>query len=217
MVRVDDVLVTNFNRQGSNGFVHTTDGVFHPVPFEYIENNILERLSEFADFSRFVDGVRLAHLEFFFVAIPHVTVFVPTNAAINARFATQEAFVEHLRDLYSYLVFGEYDYEDLLANDGQVISSIVTRPLFVATEGPMITVNGVVVSNFDIRAENGVAHVLADVLPEFPSAGGSRKRRSTECNCAANQVASYTFDFIGCAICECKVGWRLRQSDSVRV
>ncbi|MGD8727343.1 MAG: fasciclin domain-containing protein, partial [Gemmatimonadales bacterium] len=130
-----------------------------------IDDSILGIADSSGQFSTLVTAVEAAGLSNTLRDGGPFTVFAPTDAAFNklpagtldALLADTDALQEVL--LY-HVVSGEFAAADIQSRSS--IETVQGQPI-VITEGSVV-LNGVTVSDADIRADNGIIHVIDDVL-----------------------------------------------------
>ena len=161
---VEDALITATDIEAFNGVIHVIDAVILP-PMDIVDTAI-----EAGSFNTLVAAVQAAGLEEALRGEGPFTVFAPTDAAFAALPAsTVEALLadpEALADILLYHVLS-----------GEVMAADVTDGLEAETlQGQMVsfalhsdgavTINGARIIATDIRASNGVIHVIdAVILP----------------------------------------------------
>lgn len=157
--------------QASNGIVHVVGGVLLPDPPKSLVGVAVER----EDLTTFVTAVGLAGLAPTFDSTkryPTYTIFAPNNAAFAA---LPEGLLDSLladptgalaEVLKLHVVSGRLMAENL--HDGQILDSLSGGRLKVAIDGGEVRINGALVAETDLKAENGVIHVMADVIGGAP-------------------------------------------------
>jgi len=169
----DNSIVKVFDILASNGIVHVIDTVLTPPgPL----GNIVEVVSSLSDFSILVEAVVWAELTEVLSSstADGLTVFAPTNKAFEALLeklelgSIEDLPKEDVADILKYHVLGEGVYKDGLedgsveALNGKNIDVDVQVWRFKHTQ---VTLNGnSKVTEFDVRASNGVIHVIDSVL-----------------------------------------------------
>ncbi len=168
---VDGVPLLAADLHASNGLVHVVESVLLPAPPETLVDVAAGR----DDLSTFVDVVTLAGLADTFNQVerfPAYTIFAPNNDAFAA--VPAEVLESLLADptgaladvLKLHVVHGRLGSEDLY--DGQVLESLSGERLNVAISGGEVRINGALVAETDLKAINGVLHVMDDVIPSVP-------------------------------------------------
>ncbi|XP_047472767.1 transforming growth factor-beta-induced protein ig-h3-like [Penaeus chinensis] len=166
-VTVNDVDVTRADIQASNGVIHVVNQVLLPPE---AEGNLAEVLTR-EGFSQLVDLVVTAGLADTVSDGGPFTIFAPTNEAFQALDADLVTSLvsdpERLKKVLLYhVVTGSVLSSDLSKN--AMVPSVQGAPLKVSVEGTsnnlMVTVNGAPVTRADVPANNGVVHVIDQVL-----------------------------------------------------
>ncbi len=188
---VADALITTTDIQASNGLVHLIDAVL--VPEELEEDlflNVVELVVENDDLTVLEDAVLAAELDGTLSDEDmEFTVFAPTDAAfeqlLNDTGLTQEELLasEDLDEILLYHVLGSAVYSGALS-DGLVATTLLDEEgatiIIVRTDdGFGIDTNdkgtdaNANITTTDIRASNGVVHLIDAVLvPESVDLGG---------------------------------------------
>ena len=168
---IDGIEVIAANTPASNGIVHTIDGIL--LPREPV--SLVDVASAEHDLSTFVNVLGAAGLAPAFDSPnpqPSYTIFAPDNAAFSA--LGQETIDQLLADptgpladiLRLHVVEGSFLAEDLF--DGQMFTSLSGESLMVGASGGGVSINGVDVVRPDLQADNGVIHVVRNVLKPLP-------------------------------------------------
>ncbi len=103
------------------------------------------------------------------------TVFAPTDdafvAALEALGLTKEELLADTELLTSVLTFHVVPASAMAADlsDGQLLQTLNGEELTVAIDGDAVTINGATVVAADLKAENGVVHVIDTVLVPAPA------------------------------------------------
>ncbi len=124
------------------------------------------------NFSTLVAAVEAAGLvETLSDADAEFTVFAPTNEAFEAALAELGLTAEELLAsedlegiLLNHVLSGKVDSEAAVAADGTAVETVGGGSLDVALDGEALTVGGATVTTADLKAENGVVHVIDAVL-----------------------------------------------------
>lgn len=136
-----------------------------PTPTE----TIVELASGSAELETLVAAVGAAGLADALSGPGPFTVFAPSDASfealpsgtVDALLAGQNGDVlEEL--LLGHVVSGSYEASEL--TDGQVLTALSGDELVVSIDGGAVAVNGAVVQAADVRATNGVVHVVGSVI-----------------------------------------------------
>ncbi|MSX03258.1 MAG: fasciclin domain-containing protein [Actinobacteria bacterium] len=121
-----------------------------------------------ADLSTLVAALKAGDLVTTLEGTGPYTVFAPTNAAFSDIQSTVDTLLkpENQADLKSVLTYhvvpGIYTAADL--TDGQKLKTVEGQDLTVSVKNGVVKVNGATVESADIKASNGVVHVINKVL-----------------------------------------------------
>jgi len=131
--------------------------------------NIVQIAASNPDFSTLVAAVTTAELGDVLSGDGPFTVFAPTNAAFNKLGAdtVQSLLTEEnrgtLTDILTFhVVQGELSFTDIVGSTK--LTTVQGQRINVGSNGEAFTVNGAVVVARDIRATNGVIHVIDTVI-----------------------------------------------------
>jgi hypothetical protein len=132
-----------------------------------------------SDLSTLVDAVTAADLAQTLQGEGPFTVFAPTNEAFSALGDTL-LLAENQEQLASVLSYHVVPSRALAADltDGQTLETVNGETLEVQVEGDTVTVGGATVTEADIEASNGVAHVIDTVLQRQGQRRPGRRRGS---------------------------------------
>ncbi|UOB16746.1 fasciclin domain-containing protein [Abyssalbus ytuae] len=168
------------NVQGVNGMVHAVDKVLLPnSAVQVIKTatlNVVDRARD-AGYTVFADAVEVAGLtDAFTTNTESITVFIPTNEALQALFATAGITdlseidtpeeTEALNALLNYHVVSGFISSSVLVNgmlttlQGEEIEIIAGDPIQIQDKFDTPSV----ITSTDIAATNGIIHVVDDVL-----------------------------------------------------
>jgi len=133
--------------------------------------NIVEIASANPDFSTLVEAIQAANLVETLSGEGPFTVFAPTNAAFEDALAALDITAEELLarddlgDILTYhVVAGEVLAADVVGLDGQEVETVNGATVTIRVEDNTVFVNDAQVVTTDIRATNGVIHVIDSVL-----------------------------------------------------
>jgi transforming growth factor-beta-induced protein len=152
----------------------TTEQVVDEAPAEPTQN-IVEIAAANPDFSILVQALQAAELDSVLAGEGPFTVFAPTDAAFETLLAELEITAEELlaredlADILTYHVLGsEVLAETVVTLDGEAVETVNGGTLTVGVDGAAVTLTGANsvanVTATDIRATNGVIHVIDTVL-----------------------------------------------------
>jgi len=184
MINEATVIITDI--EGSNGVIHVIDAVLLPPEDdmamgeeELAEDEMSETIVDIAasdeNFSTLVTAIELAGLDAELKGEGPFTVFAPTNDAFNAlpegALESLVADTELLTDVLLYHVAeGEAMAADVIGLDGQKVETLLGQYLDITLEDDAVLVDEAQVMVTDIKASNGVIHVIDSVLiPETRS------------------------------------------------
>ena len=135
--------------------------------------NLVQNASSASNLTTLVAAVQAAGLVETLSGPGPFTVFAPPNSAFDALPAGTVATLvrpENRAQLTSILTYhvvaGRLMASDL--RDGQVLTTVNGQRLTVRKTGNTVTVGGATVTQADVRASNGVAHVIDRVLMPTP-------------------------------------------------
>lgn len=166
-IKVNDANVTTADLEADNGVVHIIDKVL--VPLSMQEKTIAQLAIADDRLSTLVEALKAADLVKTLQGKGPFTVFAPTNEAFAALpEGTVEALLEPenkeiLASLLSYhVVTNSLMAEDLSA--GTNLISVQGEPLKIAATERNTSVAGATVISPDIKASNGIVHVVNTVM-----------------------------------------------------
>jgi transforming growth factor-beta-induced protein len=166
---VNGVSIIQTDIEASNGFIHLIDGVLLPS-----RESIAATAAASAELSTLVAALGAADLVDALAGDGPFTVFAPVNDAFAAlgddviANLLDPANVELLTGILTYhVVPGAAVYAGELS-DGQAVTTLQGEDLAIGVDMDGITVNGASVTSFNIRAGNGIIHLVDGVLlPEL--------------------------------------------------
>jgi uncharacterized surface protein with fasciclin (FAS1) repeats len=168
---VDGKPIDDADMMASNGIVHVVGEVLVPAAPQSLVDVAVSR----GDLSIFVTAVTEAGLVETFDSTerhPSYTIFAPDNGAFAA---LPEGLLESLladptgalaEVLKLHVVEGRLMAANL--HDGQVLHALSGGRLKVTISGGEVRINGALVGETDLKAENGVIHVMSDVIGPGP-------------------------------------------------
>ncbi len=175
-VKVNEATVIITDIEGSNGVIHVIDAVLLP-PQEEMADEIMGEMDQTIvdialsdeNFSTLVTALQAAGLVEALQGDGPFTVFAPTNeafaalpeGALDALVADPEALTDVL--LY-HVAEGEAMAADVLELDGQKVETLLGQYLDITIDGDAVLVNNAQVIVPDVKASNGVIHVVDTVL-----------------------------------------------------
>lgn len=149
----------------TTGATTTEENVAAPAA---AEENIVAVAQDTPDLSTLVKAVSAAGLVETLEEPGPYTVFAPTNQAFEALGGTLDRLLEpqnkaELAEILTYhVVPGELTSSEL--SDGQKLKTVQGDTLEVRIADGEVTVNGAKVATPDVKASNGVVHVIDEVL-----------------------------------------------------
>jgi transforming growth factor-beta-induced protein len=165
-VQVDDATVTATDIQASNGIIHVIDKVILPEPIQ----DIVQLARSTGIFNTLLAAVEAAGLTSVLKGEGPFTVFAPTDEAFAALPA--EALANLLADtnaltavLTYHVVTGEFLAAEVLNNTSLPTVNGAQAPISLDGEGRPRIADAIITAT-DIRARNGVVHVIDRVI--FP-------------------------------------------------
>jgi transforming growth factor-beta-induced protein len=177
MINEAKVIITDI--EGSNGVIHVIDAVLLPpademaaeedIAGDEMDQNIVDIALADENFSTLVTALEAAGLVEALQGDGPFTVFAPTNEAFEALpEGALEALVadpEALTDVLLYHVAeGEAMAADVIEMDGQKVETLLGQYLDIKIDGDAVMVDDAQVAVADVKASNGVIHVIDTVL-----------------------------------------------------
>ncbi len=174
-VMINDAMVVITDIEASNGIIHVVDAVILPPAgeeMEMVEDTIVDIALADENFSTLVTALTEAELVEALQGEGPFTVFAPTNDAFAA--LPEGALDELLADkdaltdvLLYHVAEGTALAADVLELDGQKVETLLGQYLDIMIDGENVMVDEAMVTVTDIKASNGVIHVIdAVLLPE---------------------------------------------------
>ena len=174
-VMINDAMVVITDIEASNGIIHVVDAVILPPAgeeMEMVEDTIVDIALADENFSTLVTALTEAELVEALQGEGPFTVFAPTNDAFAA--LPEGALDELLADkdaltdvLLYHVAEGTAMAADVLELDGQKVETLLGQYLDIMIDGENVMVDEAMVTVTDIKASNGVIHVIdAVLLPE---------------------------------------------------
>jgi len=144
----------------TNGYIHSINRVIYPNSI--LPKNLWETLQRDPSFSGFVSLIARANLQNLLQdANSNYTLFIPSNAALNVS-AVDDS---HLVDIIKYHFVPNIFYSDALKPPlGSLPTVQGSSVLLRLTAAFQILVNTATVTRVDIKATNGVIHVVNQLL-----------------------------------------------------
>ncbi len=168
-VTINDASIVLTDIEASNGVIHVIDTVILPPSQDAAAlMDIVDTAISAGDFGTLVQAVQAAGLEEALRGAGPFTVFAPTNAAFAMLPAgTLESLLAdpmgQLQQILLYHVIpGEVLAEDV--SDGLVATTLQGADVNFAVEGSKVTINDANITATDIRAANGVIHLIDRVI-----------------------------------------------------
>lgn len=181
MINEAQVIITDI--EGSNGVIHVIDAVLLPPAeemsaaeddmsgdeMENMDQTIVDIALADENFSTLVTALEAAGLVEALQGDGPFTVFAPTNeafealpeGALDALLADTEALTDVL--LY-HVAEGEAMAADVLELDGQKVETLLGQNLNIMIDNDAVMVDDAQVVVSDVKASNGVIHVIDSVL-----------------------------------------------------
>ncbi len=168
-VTVNGANISVFDIQGTNGVVHVIDAVLLPAPIETrVMGTIMDVVSTSPVHTTLNSLINSAGLADDLSSAGPFTLFAPTDAAIAALPADVVASLtaDPTGALAQVLLFhatsGVASTDNIF--DGLSVGTLQGSNLTFAASASGVTVNGINISTFDIKTNNGVVHVIDAVL-----------------------------------------------------
>ncbi len=168
-VKVNDSGIVQTDLKASNGVVHIIDTVLLPPSLTEPElGTIVDIASEATDLSILVAAVKAAGLVDTLNSEGPFTVFAPSNAAFEAALAALNLTAEELLAntellttvLTYHVVAGEFFAADVLAKE--TLETVQGEDITVDADNVKVNDSGIIQT--DIKASNGVIHLIDAVL-----------------------------------------------------
>jgi len=181
--------VTQADVEASNGVVHIINVVLVPP-------NIVQLAQATNDLSTLVEALIAADLVDTLSGPGPFTVFAPTNAAFAAieETVTELLKAENKADLVNVLTYHVVSGKSMAADlsDGTDLATVMAGgKLSVAIAGDTVTIGGVAkVATPDVKAFNGVVHIIDAVLVPPPSTTSDTVSTSVNANSSKVSTAS---------------------------
>ncbi|MDX1645768.1 MAG: fasciclin domain-containing protein, partial [Longimicrobiales bacterium] len=163
--RVNGISITTTDIEVANGVIHLVDEVILP-PLDIVETAALEIST-----ATLVDAVAAAELADALSAEGPFTVFAPANAGfenlgpLTVQNLLDPANQAILKDVLQYhVIAGDIRSTDL--SDGQTATTLEGGEVTFDLSGATPQINGVNITVTDIVTENGVIHIIDDVLTQ---------------------------------------------------
>ena len=172
-VTINDASIVLTDIEAANGVIHVIDSVILPSSEQAAALlDIVDTAIQSGEVDTLVQAVQAAGLEDALRGQGPYTVFAPTNAAFGTLPAGTLAalLADPLGQLQQILLYhvipGEVLAEDV--TDGLVATTLQGADVSFAVDGSKVTINDANITATDIRAANGVIHLIDRVI--FPPA-----------------------------------------------
>jgi len=162
-IMVNNARVSNSDTIVNNGVVHEVDSVLVDVVTESIAEILLEKQAQFSTLDLLLTIADLHSV----LLSGQFTLFAPTNAAFtNIAAALPDIRTQSDKDKYAeilknHVISGVYNARDL--SDNQVLTTLHGQKVTVHLN-PSAKINSANIIETDIKATNGVIHVIDAVL-----------------------------------------------------
>lgn len=179
-VKINEATVIITDIEGSNGVIHVVDSVLLPSAGDVTmgdneqgEDEMSETIVDIAgsdeNFSTLVTALGLTGLDTALQGEGPFTVFAPTNDAFNALpEGALESLVADTEALTNVLLYhvaeGEAMAADVVELDGQKVETLLGQYLDITIEDEKVMLDQAQVVIKDIKASNGIIHVIDSVL-----------------------------------------------------
>ncbi|MFW7378627.1 MAG: fasciclin domain-containing protein [Oligoflexus sp.] len=172
-VMINDANITQTDLVGSNGVIHVIDTVLIPSAVDASNdddtagNTITDIASSEPEFSTLVGLLERAELTEVLASEGPFTVFAPTNAAFEKLQAEVVDYLienpEALKAVLSYhVVSGSYDKQAL--SNATEFTTVQGDALTISGEGDELRAADAAITAFDVKADNGLIHVIDSVM-----------------------------------------------------
>ncbi|GAA4838577.1 hypothetical protein GCM10023331_24760 [Algivirga pacifica] len=170
-ITVNGIPVKTADVEASNGVIHIIGGVLLPPAEEMPSNTIADVVSTSQDFTVLLAALQKAELAAVFAdKEASFTVFAPNDAAFqklldadNGISSLDDLDKETLTTVLQYhVVEGDVMSTDL--SDGMEVETLLGEKLMIKVMDGMVYVNGAMVTTADVTTDNGVIHVIDEVL-----------------------------------------------------
>jgi uncharacterized surface protein with fasciclin (FAS1) repeats len=178
-VMINEATVVITDIEASNGVIHVVDAVILPpaddmadAEMDKMDQTIVDIAVSDENFSTLVTALDAAGLVEALQGEGPFTVFAPTNDAFDAlpegALDALLADTEALSDVLLYHVAaGKAMAADVVELDGQKVETLLGQYVDIMIDGEAVMVDNAMVTATDIKASNGVIHVIdAVLLPE---------------------------------------------------
>ncbi len=162
---VNGEAITTVDIEASNGVVHLIDGVLQPpLP------DIAATAAAAANLSTLSAALEATGQAEALAGDGPFTVFAPQNSAFDALGAEvvatllEEGNIPFLSEILGYHVVPSAEVFAADLSDGQTVTTLQGEDLTIGVSDDGVTVNGASVTQADIRASNGVVHIIDGVL-----------------------------------------------------
>jgi uncharacterized surface protein with fasciclin (FAS1) repeats len=168
-VTINDVSIVLTDIEASNGVIHVIDAVIlPPVPDAAALLDIVDTAIGAGDFDTLVMAIQAAGLEDALRGQGPFTVFAPTSIAFSELPAgtLPSLLADPLGQLQQILLYHVIPGEVLAADvtDGLVATTLQGEDVQFVVDGSKVTINDATITATDIRAANGVIHVIDRVI-----------------------------------------------------
>jgi uncharacterized surface protein with fasciclin (FAS1) repeats len=168
-VTINDASIVLTDIEAANGVIHVIDSVILPSsPDAAALMDIVDTANQAGDLSTLVKAIQAAGLEDALRGQGPFTVFAPTSVAFASLPAgtLESLMVDPLGQLQQILLYhvipGEVLAEDV--TDGLVATTLQGGDVNFAVDGSQVTINDANITATDIRAANGVIHLIDRVI-----------------------------------------------------
>ncbi|MCG7549550.1 fasciclin domain-containing protein [Pseudoalteromonas sp. Of7M-16] len=168
---INTATVTQTDIQTDNGIIHVIDAVLMPPVESTPSQNIAEVATQAGNFTTLLKAVETAGLTSALTGSDPLTVFAPTDAAfaalgtstINTLLANPDVLGDILKQ---HIVSGSVDAVTAMSLNGKNATTLLGNQKSVAIDpaADMLKFAGIKVTQTDVRASNGIIHVLDAVV-----------------------------------------------------
>jgi transforming growth factor-beta-induced protein len=168
-IMVNNADVTKADVEATNGFVHIINRVLVPpdFPMTLYSEDIVELAESQPDLSTLVQALVAGKLTTTLSGTGPFTVFAPTNEAFSKiPDADLQKLLANPKELDAVLEYhvlaGDFSMRDLMSV--RSATTLEGGKVTVSGSGSVVKVNDATVVKADVRADNGVVHVIDAVL-----------------------------------------------------
>jgi len=163
---IDNALIVVTDIEAENGVVHLIDAVLYTPPEETF--TVYDIVAENTDLTFLDDAIVSADLRSTLDNSQGITLFAPTNEAFNA--LSNETLTEFFNDPMGILrntLLNHLHNNELSSNNlgnGQLVSMSGGNTSVISIGNGLIRIDDAILSVRDLQADNGIVHIIDEVL-----------------------------------------------------